>query len=296
MSKKLKAHLITAPRWFALPFFGFALLIGVVLAGGSLASLNTWLAFVCGTLLMAGGHSFNTLLDWLTGLDRPEEGSVEKDYAGGCRLIVDRILSPSEVLVNAFTWYVLALIPAIMLAIRVTPWIIAPVIFGMLITGWYSWGKFNWTHELALASGPIMSAVLGAMSAGTGVLWPPILAVVPISIIFSFAGLSLDEYPDAEQNLKRGVRSLAYKIWEFKVDLGTYLITWFIIAYVVQVLLISIGILAPLTALTFILVPLFMGECVFLKSKVPFEKVAAIIVITAAFYPLLLLVGQILGG
>ena len=245
---------------------------------------------------MAGGHRFNTLLDWCTGLDRPEEGSVEKDYAGGCRLIVDGILSPREVLINASAWYLLALIPAIMLAIRVTPWVMAPVILGMLITGWYSFGKFNWTHEMALASGPIIGAILGAMSAGTGILWPAILAVVPISVIFSFAGLALDEHPDAEANLKKNVKSLAYKVWEFKVDLGTYLITWFIIAYVFQVLLIGIGILAPLTALTFILVPLFMGECVFLKSKVPFEKVAAVIVVTAAFYPVLLLVGQVLGG
>jgi len=296
MNKKLKAHLITAPRPFATPFFGLALLIGVVLAGGSLASLNTWLAFICGVLLMAGGHSWNTLLDWLTGLDRPEEGSVEKDYAGGCRLIVDGILSPREVFVNASAWYLLALIPAIMLAIRVTPWVMAPVILGMLITVWYSFGKFNWTHEMALASGPIIGAVLGAMSAGTGILWPAILAAMPISIIFSFAGLALDEYPDAEQNLKKGVKSLAYKVWEFKIDLGTYLITWFIIAYVIQVLLISIGILAPLTALTFILVPLFMGECVFLKSPAPFEKVAVVIVVTAAFYPALLLAGQIVGG
>ena len=296
MNRKLKAHLITAPRWFALPFFGLALLIGVVLAGGSLGSLNTWLAFICGILLMAGGHSFNTLLDWLTGLDRPEEGSVEKDYAGGCRLIVDGILSPREVLINASAWYALALIPAIILAIRVTPLIMIPVILGMLITVWYSWGKFNWTHELALASGPIIGAVLGAMSTGTGILWPPILAAVPISVIFSFAGLALDEYPDAEQNLKRGVKSLAYKVWEFKVDLGTYLITWLIIAYVIQVLLISIGILVPLTALTFLLVPLFMGECVFVKSSVPFRKVAVSIVVTAAFYPVLLLAGQIIGG
>jgi len=296
MNRKLKAHLITAPRWFALPFFGFALLIGVVLAGGSLASLNTWLAFVCGILLMAGGHSFNSLLDWLLGLDRSEEGSVEKDYAAGCRLIPDNILSPREVFVNASVWYILALIPAIILAIRVTPLIMAPVIFGMLITAWYSWGKFNWTHELALASGPIIGAVLGALSAGTGILVAPLLAAVPISIIFSFAGLALDEYPDAEANLKKGVKSLAYKVWEFKIDLGTYLITWFIIAYVFQVLLISIGTLAPLTALTFLLVPLFMGECVFLKSSAPFEKVAVVIVVTAAFYPILLLIGQIIGG
>lgn len=296
MNRKLKAHLITAPRWFATPFFGLAILLGVVLAGGSLTSLNTWFAFICGILLMCGGHSFNTLLDWLTGLDRPEEGSVRKDYAGGCRLIVDGILSPKEVLVNASTWYILALIPAVLLVIRVSPWIILPVIIGMLVTFWYAFGKFNWTHELALGSGPVIGAILGAVSAGTGVLWPAILAAVPISIIFSFAGLALDEYPDAEANLKKGVKSLAYSVWEYKIDLGTYLITWVTIAFLMQVLLISVGILAPLTALTFLVIPPFIAGCVFLKSNIPFEKVAAVIVITAACYPILLLLGQIIGG
>lgn len=296
VKRKLRAHLITAPRWFAIPFFGLALLIGAVLAGGSLTTLNTWLAFICGILLMCGGHSFNTLLDWWTGLDRPGEGSVEKAYTGGCGLISGGILSPKEVLANAIGWYLLALIPAIMLMIRITPWILIPVILGMLVTFWYSWGKFTWTHELALGSGPVVGAVIGAMSAGTGVLWPPILAAVPISIIFSFAGLALDEYPDAEQNLKRGVKSLAYTVWEYKVDLGTYLLTWITFAFIVQVLLISVGVLAPLTALTFLVIPPCIAGCVFLKSGLHFKKVAVSIVIIAMFYPVLLFLGQIIGG
>ena len=294
--KKLKAHLVTAPRWFAAPFFLGALLCGVVLAQGSLGSLNTWLAFICGAFLMAGGHSFNTLLDWYAGLDKSTDGSVEKGYAGGCGLISGGILSTREVLLNALGWYVLALIPGLVLVARTSLWMLLPILLGMAISFWYSKGKFNWTHELALASGPVIAALLGALSTGTGLWVHPILAAVPISVIFAFAGLALDEYPDAEANLKKGVKSLAYKVWEYKVDLGSYLLTWLIFAFVVQVLLISVGVLAPLSALTFLVIPPFVAGCVFLKSAVSFRKVATSIVITAMFYPLLLLLGQVVGG
>jgi len=167
MGRKLKAHLITLPRWFGVPFFGITLLIGAILAGGTLSDINVWIAFISGMLVMAGGHSFNTYLDTVwTKLDLPETGevSVEKGYAGGCGVISGGILSPREVLVNAISWYVLSLIPGIILALWVTPWILLPMFLGMCVTFWYSWSKFNYTHELALASGPVIGAVIGALS------------------------------------------------------------------------------------------------------------------------------------
>jgi len=64
--------------------------------------------------------------------------------------------------------------------------------------------------------------------------------------------------------------------------------------YLLQLFLIAVGILAPLTWLTFVLIPLFMGAAVFLKKY--FRKTAGIIVIIGACYPLLMLIGQIVGG
>jgi len=65
--KKAKAHIITLSRPFAAPFFGCSLLMGAVLAGG--LNANAWIALVGGLLIMAGGHSFNSFLDWKSGLD-----------------------------------------------------------------------------------------------------------------------------------------------------------------------------------------------------------------------------------
>jgi len=312
---KLKAHLWTLGRFFALPFFGGTLLCGAVIAGGSLGNIDVWLAFIAVTFIMAGGHSFNTLLDteW-TKLDKPDPTtrlftsgqttpgvSASKGYAAGTNVINSGILTAREVLANALIWYALGTIFVVIVAIKVTPWILLAGALGMLITFWYSKSKFTtWSHELALASGPLLAAVMGALSTGTGEWVNSLLVSLPIVLIFSFAGLAIDEYPDAEANLKKGVKSLPYKVWEYGFDLSSYLLFWFFLAYIVQVFYIAVNILVPLTGLTFILLPMLVGVCVYLKGAyerpAEFRKLALVTVVVAAFYPILLLVGQALGG
>jgi len=296
-SRKIKAHIFTLPRWFAAPFFGGVLLLGAVLAGG--INANAWIGLAAGLLVMAGGHSFNSFLDYSwTGLDKGEveDRSAEKNYCGGQNIIEAGIVTPREVLLNAVGWYVLSAVPVIYLAVNVG-WPILPVwIVSMSITCWYSKAKFNWTHELALfmGAGPL-AALIGMYSVSPNSAWlTGIAASAPAGLMLSFVGLPLDEYPDAEANLKKGVKSVAYKVWEYGVDLGFYLLAWIIFVYLLQLFLIAVGILAPLTWLTFVLVPLFMASLVFLKKS--FRKTAGILVIIGACYPLLMLVGQIFGS
>ncbi|HUT68877.1 MAG TPA: prenyltransferase [Dehalococcoidales bacterium] len=294
---KVKAHLWTLPRWFASPFFGSNLLLGAVFAGG--INANAWIGLAAGLLVMAGGHSFNSFLDYSwTGLDKGEieNRSAEKDYCGGQNIIEAGIVTPREVLLNAVGWYVLSALPIIYLAVKVG-WPILPVwVLSMLITFWYSKAKFNWTHELALfmGAGPL-AALIGMYSVTpTPEWWIGIVAGAPAGLILSFVGLPLDEYPDAEANLKKGVKSIAYKVWQYDIDLGFYLLTWIMFVYLLQVFLIAVGILAPLTWLTFVLVPMFMAAVVFLKRD--FRKAAGILVIIGTCYPVLMLLGQIFGG
>lgn len=297
MKNKLKAHLFTLPRWFAIPFFGCSLLMGAVLAGGLCA--NAWIAFVGGLLIMAGGHSFNSFLDYeWTRLDRGETGerSAEKDYCGGQSIIALGIVSSKEVLFNALGWYALSLIPIIYLAINVSWFLVPLAIAGMLITFWYCWGKFNWTHETALATGVGPIAVLiGMFSVNPDPPWlAGLLVSIPPAVILCYLGLAFDEWPDAEANLKKGVKSLAYKVWEYGISLEWYLMSWFLFVLVYQVFLIVIGVLAPMTVLTFLTFPGMIACMVFLKAN--FRKVGGFLVLFAALYPVLLLVGQIIGG
>jgi len=297
MKAKIKAHILTLPRPFAAPFFGCSLLMGAVLAGG--LNANAWIALVGGLLIMAGGHSWNSFLDYAwTGLDKgeAEDRSAEKDYTGGQNLIENGIVSLKEVAFNATGWYVLALAPIIYLSIKVS-WVLLPLAFaGMLVTFWYSWGKFNWTHETALAVGVGPIAVLIGMFSVTPD--PPwligLLVSVPVAIILCYLGLAFDEWPDAEANLKKGVKSLAYKVWEYGIALEWYIMSWFLFVLLYQVFLIYLGILAPMTAITFFVFPGLMACLVLLKGN--FRKVGGFLVLVAALYPCLLLIGQIVGG
>jgi len=294
---KLKAHLWTLPRWFAAPFFGSAILLGAVLAGG--INANTWLALIAGLLVMAGGHSFNSFLDYAwTGLDKGEieDRSAEKDYAGGQNLIEAGIVTVREVAINAIAWYLLSAIPIIYLAFTVGWPIIIVWVVGMLVTFWYSWGKFNWTHETALAVGVGPGSVLlGMFAVSPNPPWGiGLLASVPIAIILSYLGLALDEWPDAEANLKKGVKSVAYMVWKYGVSLEWYVSTWLMFLLVFQLFLIQLNILNPATALAFIPAAVLIPLLVMMKGN--FRKTMGAIVLVAAFYPILLLVGQIIGG
>lgn len=292
--KKLKVHLFTLPRWFAAPYFGGSLLLGAILAGG--LGINAWIGLLVGMLVMAGGHSFNSFLDYAwTGLDKGEidERSAEKNYAGGQSLIAQGIVSEREVFFNAVAWYALAMIPATYLGFNVSWWLPCFVFAGMGVTFWYSAAKFNWTHEVSLAVGVGPLAVLiGMFSVSNN---PPVLAGLLVSplmgIILCFLGLPLDEYPDAEANLKKGVKSVAYKVWEYGVSLEWYVSAWLIMVYVYQVFLIAIGVLNPLTGLTFIVVPPMLMLLVMLQHN--FEKVMYALILVSYLYPILLVLGQL---
>ena len=307
MKGKLKAHLLTLPRWFATPFFGSALLLGALLAGG--ISGYSWVALAGGLFIMAGGHSFNSYLDYAwTGIDKGkvEDRSAEKAYTGGQNLLANGVVSIREVLFNAIAWYVLALIPIVYLSIKIGWGVLIVAVLGMLITFWYSWGKFNWTHELSLGIGAGPIAVLMGMYGTTASpnIAAGLLAGVPFAIILCFAGLALDEWPDAEANLKKGVKSIAYYVWYASISLEAYLGIWFVFMYLFQFFLVYRGILATETMWTFILVPAFMALFVLMRSKDlkekgdagGFKKAAGIFVMVGALYPVLMLVGQLVAS
>ena len=293
---KMKAHLWTLPRWFAAPLIAAPVILGGLLAGG--VTFNTWMGLLAALFIAAGALTFNSFLDYAwTGLDKGNalDRSSEKDYCGAQCLIARGIVSAREVAVNALIWYVLGLVPTIYLAVNVGWPILVLALSGMLITFWYSWGKFNWTHELSLAVGTApLPVLIGMFATSASPPWVTgLVACVPFAVIHSFAGLALDEYPDAGANLKKGVKSIAYKVWENGVSLEWYLTTWFLFMYLYQVLLISIGILVPLSALSFASFPVLMACMVLLKKN--FRKIAGITVLIALSYPVMLVVGQAFG-
>ena len=294
---KIKAHLWTLPRWFALTLFASPAILGGIMAGGMTA--NSWLGVLAAALVMAGGHSFNSYLDYVwTGLDKGQvdERSAEKNYTGGQSLLAKGVLSPGEVLANALGWYAVALVPVIYLAVNVTWWVIIIAALGMAVTFFYAQGKFNWTHELALGLGVGPLAVLMGMFATSSTpQWADGLIVsVPFAIVASFAGLAIDEYPDAAANLKKGVKSVAYMVWQSGVALEWYLSSWFLFLFIYQVFLITINLLTPMSALAFLTWPFFIAALVFLRIN--FSRASNAIIGLGVIYPVLLVLGHYLGS
>lgn len=311
MKGRIKTHLFTLPRWFALAFFGPSALIGSLLAGGTLAELNTWLGFIAVAFLMAAGHSQNTFWDWQVGLDKGEERSVEKGYTGGCGVIAERLSSLKGVVFNFIGWTVAGLIVAAILYLRVTPYIFIPLVLGLGVPYFYTRGKFSWYQETSLAIGVVLAAVAGMFAVNASPeWWQGIIVSLPMAVLLTYLGLALDEYPDAYANLKKGTKSLAYRVWESKFDLATYIIAWLIIIYSFQVFLVAIGLLVPLTMISLFIFPFIMAGLVFLKPHADalrdnptdstalkgFTATAKLVVVIAMVYPVLIVVGQAIGG
>jgi 1,4-dihydroxy-2-naphthoate octaprenyltransferase len=191
---------------------------------------------------------------------------------------------------------VLALVPIVYLAVSVGWQVLAIGLLGMTVTFAYAKSKFNWTHEMVLgvAAGPL--AVLSGMFATTSS--PPwvtgLVVSVPSLILISFVGLAIDEWPDAEANLKKGVRSVAYKVWEYGVSLEWYVSSWLLFMYMYQVFLIASDVLVPLSAISFLTWPFLVSFLVL--SKRDFRKWAGMVVFTGVTYPVLLVLGQFLGS
>ena len=137
----------------------------------------------------------------------------------------------------------------------------------MLVIFWYSWAKFNYTHELALgaAVGPLPALVgVFAVNAHPNLV-NTLLSSGLVAIILSFIGLALDEWPEPKANLKKGVKSIAYMVWQYSPSmhletaragvklekdllvLQWYCAAWLSILYLYQIFLIVIGVLKPLT-------------------------------------------------
>lgn len=309
MNRKLRAHLIVLPRWFALPCFGVVSLIGSVLAGGTLSQLNTWLGFIIVTLAMWSGHAQNTFWDWKAGLDDGEDRSVEKEYSAGCEVISGGLLKPGEVVTNFVILGILSIVVSVILSFRVGWPVIVPVVLGLAIPYFYTRGKFSWYHEAALAAGVVLATVGGMLAINPAAAWwqGVLVGLIP-AIILSFLGLPLDEYPDASHNLKKGVHSLPYQIWANDFSLSLFLLTWVCILYSFQMFLIFIDILKPMTAISFALVPFFMYKIVTVQAAADilkqftdnpislpvFNKHAKILVVFGMLWPILLLIGQVI--
>lgn len=271
MKTKIRAHLITLPRWFAAPVCICAVVLGGVIGGGDFFPII--LAVITALLLMAAAHSSNTWLDfyWTCfDLGTAEERSYPKVYTRGQQPIAAGILSGKEVLGNILFWLGLSAIPAGILSVIVSPWIWLFWVLTVACSPFYSWGKLHYLCEMALGLG------FGSIACCLGVSVSPnpdylkaFLAGIPILILWGFAAETLDQFLDAEPNWPRGLRNLGALVWKSETSI-TVVIGWlFSVTFISQLFFILVGILSTWTALTLITFIPFTLCLILLQRKTP---------------------------
>lgn len=296
MKAKLKAHLWTLPRWFALPCAVCSVLLGIALGG-----CWSWISamIVLGALFeMAGAHSWNSFLDkeW-THFDEGgiNERSKEKVYTGGQNIIEKGIVRSREVLANALGWYAVSAIFIAIVATHIGAIIWLFWVLGALVTFAYSQAKKFWTPELALGIGfATIASMMGMATQPNPDYLLAGLASIPFFIIFSVVCESLDQWADASANWPRGGRSLGMLVWKMGGSIVTYASWWIVIAYIAQLFLVQAGILKPMTALSLVAtVPLAFA--IAMIEKMP-DKAIVVGLGGVFIFHIFIVVGQVIGG
>jgi len=293
---KIRAHLLTLPRWFGLPAAACAVALGCILGG--VPGWLTAVAIVCGALLMAGAHSFNSVLDkeW-THFDEGLVGerSKEKVYTKGQNVIMAGVVSSREVLINALSWYVLSAGVAVVISIYGSPWVWLPWTLTALCTFFYSWGKMHYLCETALGLGfGSFAVMLGICGSPKPDLLMAFLAGLPFLVLWGFMAEFVDQATDAEPNWPRGLRNLGALAWKNNVSVPLFTGFLIVMAYLTQIALIAYGTLAPETALSLVAFPLFAYGLLIMGND--FNKKGILIVLLGIFvHMILLVVGQAIG-
>ena len=295
MKDKVKAHLITLPRWFALPAAVCAVLLGITL--GDNWSWLSAMVVLAAIFEMAYAHSFNTLLDYSwTGFDRgtEEERSKGKVYTKAQQPIAAGILTPKEVMANGLVYLAISAT-----FVGIVAWQVSPVIWAIWAvtascTFGYSWGKLHWSCEffLGIGFGPF-AIMLGMATQPNPDFLLAFLAGIPFLILWGYGAETIDQFVDASPNWPRGLRNFGALLWKNNVSVTMFLVWLLTISFLSQLFLIAGGILAPLTALSLISFIPFSFCLLYLEKNL---KVGVVWGLGGIFiHFLLLLVGQILG-
>lgn len=295
MSQKLMGHIVTLPRWFGLPAAVSAIVLGGLIAGAN--AFHLLLAVLCGVFLLAYAHSLNSWMDWVIGFDKgePKERSKQKVYTSGQSLLALGMMSQNEVLANSLGWLILSLGFAIPLSLMTTMWVWLPFGLVVLCAPAYSWGKLHYSCEAVLGLGfGSFAVMLGSCAVANPPLWLAFLAGLPFTLLWGYFAETYDQWDDASVNWDKGLRNLGAWVWKSGLSISHFLGWLLALTYLAQVFLIVNDILAPMTAISALAIPVFAYSLAILQAE---KKKGVLIVLLAIFLQMILLtVGQGIGG
>lgn len=296
MKDKIQTHLALG-RFFAAPIVILAVILGAILAGAPV--LLTMLAVVAGLLAMAAGHYYNSWADHRWGLDRGTPRSVEKWYTWGSSVIALGKATPKEILIYALAQY--AIFTGICAAIGIlanTWWVIFPWAIGLTAGFLYAPGfmpglKYKGFPEYVGFAFGVGGVALGYVCSGGMNL--PLVLLVGIGVSLPWAtDWIIDQYVDAESDIKKGVRNIAHVAYETGFPIWAWCLFGWTISYICLLGLITIGYLSPWVFLAMLAVPLFGLAAVWMPKDL--TKAVQYGLVATFAYMLLVVIGQGIGG
>lgn len=293
--EKVKLHIGLA-RVFALPAAVAGILLGCVLVGGW--SWLTLIIILCASFLMFYSHSFNTFLDYYwTKFDRgtEEERSRAKIYTAGQQPLALGIAKGWEVLANGLICLAISAAFAAVISWKVSPWVWLPWGLTVPMTFFYSWAKLHYCPEIPLGLGfGSFGVMLGACTVASPPLWTAFLAGLPFAFLWGAVAETMDQYLDYDVNYEKGLRNIGALIGHFKLRITYFLGFLMVLVYLIQLALVIGGVLAPLSLLSLLALPLVIYCMLYLEWD---ERIGIYLGLAAIFvHMVLLVVGQALGG
>lgn len=257
--RKLKLYLLELRA----PFFTAAIvpiILGTVIAYDITHSIQVGyflLALIGGIFLHAGANVINDYFDHLSRNDVINHEYV-RPFTGGSRLIQEKLLSPTEVLVEAIICLTLGSLIGLYLSYKMG-WVILVIgIFGVLSAILYVFPNINLVGRgigealIGINFGVLMT--FGAFYVQTGTFsWLPIVASLPVALLIS-AVLYINEFQDARADQAVGKNHLVVRLGKEKAVKGYILMM--LLTYAIVVIGVVTDMLPPFSLLALITLPI----------------------------------------
>lgn len=156
------------------------------------------------------------IFDWDSGTDRALRPQDRSPFSGGKRVLVDDLLTRSEVWAIAFFFYLLAILAAILVGVFRTPSAIALGAIGIAVAYFYHAPPLKFSYrglgELAVAFiyGPLLCAGTYLVQREK-MTYETLLVGLPVGLLIG-AFLWINEFPDREADASVSKRTLVVQL------------------------------------------------------------------------------------
>ena len=282
---------ISAGRFVFFPWILLNSLFGAVL--GSFYLLDWFLSFLVSFSMLTMGHYINDWRDFVNGIDKKKEGSLNKPYTDAPQILPRGLLSLRTVKISALLFGLIGIIILLVsFEFRIDSFLF--FVIGTLTALTYTdIAKPLGIGEVYLFLGHGFSTVCFTYSILNGI---DLVAILGGSLLGFWAATAytIDQWKDIKADYNNGISTFAHKLSKNGVEVSQWWGFVVIGSLLIQSVLILTKVLPIITCITFLTIPLAW----FIKNKLTedFDEGLLLVVVCMWSYTALLVAGTILDG